>query len=790
MNLTRRARAVHSGGAILAGVVRPALREKLIASGLLAAVLSLAYAPMFLGRIVYLRDLGRWAWPARAFVRDAVMSGQAPVWNPDQGLGFSVPADPLYGLFYPPNLVLLVCPLSAGLTWFWFMHLLFGAVGLATLARRFRASPIGASVGGVAWALSGFTTSEWTSGLRMPASAWIPWCAVGFIAMLRAVDDRERPLARGVAAAAAPVAFALLFGEVFFAIMAVGFGLTAALVWWTAVSDEAAPPRQVGRAVAVTSLALALGAGLGAASWLPATRAAAITERGHAFPRELAEAWSLEPVRLPELVADVRMVTMFERDPTAVLEVLGGAPLAFGLYLGGSVLALGVAALGRRRHVSWALAGMSLVSFLLALGRYTPLHGIIRVLVPPLAFMRSPVKYLTLTVMSLALLASLGATRVGEDKRPRWPRTAVLCALLLLLAAASRAAPRVFADELRSGAIHSAIGASAVLGAQLLAPCRQRLAAPALLAAIGLDLGTAAWPLHRFGPAAILSEPPPMALAIRADAASRGLPVHPRLYRGSRVQSSILRFRDPAVQLPAVTLNDNTAGPFGIANVPGYDSAISPTFTRLVAEGRHSNVALMRLLAIDYALLSVNDPTAAETRTGFTPLLDPLPGARLYRVDNVLPRVYLAGAAVVLDDEAARTTLFQPDVVGGGQVVLAPGDGAAPLSGPPERAGECRMEDFRTDRVVVTCAATRPAIAVIVEQHDPGWRATVDGAPAPLLRANTVLRAVALSPGAHRVVLEFHPPGLAGGLALSGAALVAFIACLALGRRSASRQPV
>ena len=77
----------------------------------LVALLALSHAPMFAGRSVIFRDTWLWVIPARAIIRDALRSGHLPRWNPFVGLGFSVPAEPLYGLFYPPRLATLVLSL-------------------------------------------------------------------------------------------------------------------------------------------------------------------------------------------------------------------------------------------------------------------------------------------------------------------------------------------------------------------------------------------------------------------------------------------------------------------------------------------------------------------------------------------------------------------------------------------------------------------------------------------------------------------------------------------------------
>jgi hypothetical protein len=49
----------------------------------------------------------------------------------------------------------------------------------------------------------------------------------------------------------------------------------------------------------------------------------------------------------------------------------------------------------------------------------------------------------------------------------------------------------------------------------------------------------------------------------------------------------------------------------------------------------------------------------------------------------------------------------------------------------------------------------RPGLLVVSEVYYPDWNATVDGAPAEVLRANHVLRAVALGAGRHEVAFQY-----------------------------------
>jgi len=86
------------------------------------------------------------------------------------------------------------------------------------------------------------------------------------------------------------------------------------------------------------------------------------------------------------------------------------------------------------------------------------------------------------------------------------------------------------------------------------------------------------------------------------------------------------------------------------------------------------------------------------------------------------------------------------------------------------------VADLRADRVRVEADLNEPGYLVLVDAWDPGWRVSVDGREAALLRANIAFRAVALPAGAHVVDFVYRPRSLLIGLAVSGAALLAVLA--------------
>jgi hypothetical protein len=760
-------------------------------------ILCLAHLPIFGGQILFSRDPAHWNYPARWFLRASILRGDLPWWNPDQGLGFAVLGNPLYGLHYPPNWLFLLAPptLVASLAcWQGFAHLLWGSAGMFLLARRLGGTGLAAAVAGLAWGLAGYTMAAWTAGLLLLAGAWIPWCGVGFVALSGALTGGRAGVARGVASACGPVAMALLLGEPFVAMMGVAFGTATAAAWLYLDHARERPP--TARLVAAVAASLALAVGIGAVAIWPARTLAGGTERAAHLPRAVAESASLHPLRLVELVAPGSMGDPAGSYPGG--RVIGepsidGYPLMHSLYAGAGIVLLASMALGRRRPLSLAIMAFAVVALLVSFGRHTPLHELVRSLVSPLGYMRYPEKYAVLVVAWLALLAALGLDRALAAGPLPWRRSVALPVGLLALAVG---APRVFAADwavfVRGGCVAGALAAIATLAGLFLTRRRPRLGVVLLLSAIGLDLGAAAWPLLGFRSRAVAVTVPAAAQVVLDDHRRRGGgPAPPRVYRADMVETSIRRFpagpADHDGEWRSIqTLVTNTANTYGIATMPGYDAAIPPVLTELWRANLGSGVALLRLLGTGYAVLPIQNPgDPVERRSQLEPLMDPAPGARLYRIDGVLPRVYLARRAEIVPDAMARQRLLEPDILSGRAVLLAPAAQARPLTadnGDGAAPGRCTLVSFSNVRLVARCESAHPGTAVFLEQHAVGWRAEVDGRPAPLLRANLLMRAVQLDAGAHTVTLSYTPPALGWSASASLVSLLLLGVALALGR--------
>jgi len=93
-----------------------------------------------------------------------------------------------------------------------------------------------------------------------------------------------------------------------------------------------------------------------------------------------------------------------------------------------------------------------------------------------------------------------------------------------------------------------------------------------------------------------------------------------------------------------------------------------------------------------------------------------------------------------------------------------------------------------TIKVRLDGTAASGSALVVSENFFPGWRATVDGRPGAVTRANYNLMAVPLPEGAHEIELSFADPAYAKGkwitlIALLLAAVAAVVGIIAEQRR-------
>jgi hypothetical protein len=135
---------------------------------------------------------------------------------------------------------------------------------------------------------------------------------------------------------------------------------------------------------------------------------------------------------------------------------------------------------------------------------------------------------------------------------------------------------------------------------------------------------------------------------------------------------------------------------------------------------------------------------------------------------------YLTSLGHPTEDGTTHVDLFDP--LHQAVVEVPPGQGSAlpPLPAVEAEPRPARIVSYRAERVEVEVPPGVPGLLVLTDSYFPGWGATVNGRPAPVLAADVAFRGVMLGTGGSRVVFTYHAPGGNLGWGIPALAIVCF----------------
>jgi hypothetical protein len=792
-------------------------------AGVGLGLLGLTFAvffPLVRGRILFERDiLTYWVSQVETFVR-TVGAGSWPVWDPWVSFGQPMLAQPDTQVLYPFTWLNLVLPLRVGYSAFALFHLWISGIGLYRLGRRLGTTHRGALAAAAIWMLSGPFLSLANVWHHFAGAAWMPWVVDAAVATAASAGGRAQALRWGVL-----LAVQVLAGS------ADTVALTAALAGLLAVDRVLRVPRAERRLVRVAVAAAGatvLGLGLSAALWIPTLDVARHSARW-SLPASVQTYWSLHPLSLLQIGLPLFLVDLPLRPEWRQTVFEGREPFLESVYVGLPALGLAAAALAARARRSGLLGGAALALTAVALGRHSFVYVLALKAVPVLGILRYPQKAMVAVALALALLCGSGYDAWARDAIGRVRRglavalgvaTLGVGALLAwvhfgaeaigaaaLLPSSEAGAP--YPELLRPVAVHLALALATTAGAGLaaalaalgrLSPGRSA-AAIATFAVAGLLAAHAT--LHPTAPPALLAARSPVLDVLPGGLGTRVLPYDYGQVPGSSERylgrpSALLVDRAPrgwsyreavafGLQQYLVAPMAARYGAFGSFDVDhrGLYPRELDALTALAWSLDGAPLARLRLLqqgGVSHvvALHSAGFEALREIARFPSVYAEPL---RVFAVPQPQPRAYLAEGLRVATGPEALATLVDPSFDFRREVLIEEGSRREPH---PEDPGACRIVDYRPDRVEIDVDARRPAVAVLLDSYDPGWRAALDGSSVPVLRANVAFRAVAVPPGRHRVRMEYRPRALTAGLVVTALAAGALIVAL-LARRRAPR---
>jgi hypothetical protein len=728
------------------------------------------------GELFFERDLQLEWYPRLAALGRCLRQGDWPLWDPSVGFGQPLLADPAAEAAYPLSWPTLFVPANLAYTLFALTHLCLAAVGTRRLAARLGAGWIGASAAAAAFVLSGPLQSSLNLWHHFAGACWMPWVVLA--------GDRaaQAPRPRRIACLAFAAGLQLLAGSADLCVMT--WVLTLGVAAFEALRPRVAAPRVAGALLVGAGLA----GGIGSVVWLPAAELVSRSAR-HELPIDVRGAWSVPVEGLLRLVSPLDPERVpFDADRWRRLYDRPAHPLLFSLYLGLATIGLAAAAPvdARRRWRATFLLACAAAAVALATGPHGGVYSLVAALALPMRALRYPSKAMLVAALALALAAGLGVGALARARLgPRTLRVAAAC--ILLAAAVSWAASEHYAG---AGTLAAPLAclASAILLLGAAGRVGARLAALAIALLMSGELTLVHSRLNPTAPASLVFEPP--AVLRRLD-----LRESPRLYvydyhtfpeTAERLVGRGDPYRTPAAPpgmdgrvLAALALRDylppRLGGLFGLLGSYEYDTlGLYPRdlndlafFLRHV-EGTPVHLKLLRMGAVGMVLSLHRAGLEGLHLEQALPSLFPEP-ILVWRVPGAQPRSWVVGRTRVADAGQAFQALVDPAFDPSREAIVAEGEA---LAGQGDFAAEARLTTPGPDRVRVDAEASGRGLLVLADAYDPGWRASVDGRPAPVLRANIAFRGVALPAGRHTVEMVYRPSSAKRGLAVSCASLL------------------
>ena len=716
-------------------------------------------------------DLFESHYPMTWFGWNALRQGRLPLWNPWQFVGEPFLAAYYGGLFYPLNAIYLVTSVPLGMELSGVLHMALAAGGMAALARRLRIDWPGALVAAVSFAWSGWFVFSTTQPRILAAIAWLPWT----LWLVDRVFAGERRAALGLTLG---VAAQLLIGDAEHVLHGMLAGALLAVLRVGELAARGAWRDALARA-ALCAGAVAAAALLAAFQLLPTlelVQQSARSAGGFDVAHAIGSAFYTSALFLRQAAEASGWVTV------GVLPIVA-AWLALGRGRGALPWLLGAAT---------ALIGAQLV---LGGALFRIYHEL-----PFAQLFRRPYKFLDVYAFGQALLAGLAVARLGDSagatRRALWTDARWLGALafgaliLYFLHDAGRASPGLAALLLALG-VYGAVSGKALRRA-------------AIGGVVGVQLASLF-----FGSANTFVRPVqrPELLTARRElfAAAR--------VRGdrSRVYLSPHLWATPGLSLKQGMLNEvgvsNDYEPLALARYKEFFGAVSPWRSPDgLFNGRYRLVGdikwcLLDLTGTRYYVVRRSEEAAARMSAH-----PPTPDGQGFRLigggevqiferNAALPRAWwVPRARDVRDGAEALAALCAPGFDPRAEVILeraVPGDaGSADVPAPDAGSAAPRVaiDAYAPERVDLSVDAPRPGWLVLSDLHYPGWSASVNGAEAPIERADHLFRAVRVGAGHSALRFEYRPASLRVGALVSGATALALAAgCATAARRRAAR---
>ncbi len=736
-------------GASVTDDKRPGLDSSRVGFGLACLVLALAAVAVLLPFLTHLdwvlaprsglgTDISYRHWPDLTNLARALREhGQIPLWDDSVALGRPLAGDPGVLWLYPFALIFLVAPPSAAFTLLALIHMLLAGLLAAWFFRvGLQTSRMAALIGGLAFMLMPKLIAHLAGG-HVGLVYGVTWLPLAMLGTQLAVERGQWPgaLLTGIALSLqVPTHVQIPF---YTAVL-----VSAYAVWlWLPHPGRRDKRRRAMLGLGLFALSLIVGALLAAMWLLPLIRLLPLSSRTTFTVQDAA--WYALPA---PLLATILVPTDFQFPEWTMY--VGIVP---------ALLAL-LALTGPRRRPVVFFAGLIIFAALYSIGPATFLFPLVQRL-PGFSMLRVPPRVWFFGAFGVACLAAYGADKIGTPELAEWlarHQRLVRLALACAVSAAVAAIGVLWIMNQSPWRLVFALGIGAPAGAIVFGPLSGRLRRQGAMAVLaGLTM------LDLIPTARLFTMAVPVESVVNSSPALDWLAAQPGLFRvysphqelpyaqaaarGVQSAEGLLAFQ----MRHSVELIKQATG----CTLSGYATGVPPCLTSEIDPQAHlaarPNARLLGLLNVKYVLSSrpLDDADLELVRE--------FGSQRIYQNRKFLPCAFVVSAAQTVSN--ADALLAALPSLEPGVLALLPAQLPAPLTGhhPPQ---EVNVISRRAGHWQLATDRQSPGMLIISETWVPGWRATDNGRPVSVLRADYALMGVYLAPGSHAVELVYDPP--------------------------------
>lgn len=744
---------------------------------LLCSAVGVTYFPLLMGSFYATGDTRDLFIPLELFFQHEQREGRLPAWHPDIAWGYPVIAAAQIGFFYPPLLLARwLLPIKLYLPALVISHMLALAIGTYAMLRARKTSELGAYVGSISFALSGFVVQHITHLNIIFALAWLPWQLSAAVTIAKKECLTRHDVTRLMILLSVPYLAGQL--QVPFLMSAV----TSALFIYTRWSIK----RMLGSSLGAIAI-LAIGTFcLAAAQILPTLELARHSSRAENgdFDIQRANQHSFPLYHLPTLL----FPRFYGHDHTYWGKRL---EIEYGFFVGTIPALLALWAIIKSFRIkNWKLKiverqnkfwlWLLLVSFLLALGSLSPFR--LLGFEPSLWYFSAPARWLLFTALSLSILAAAGLDKLQEDYRG-FRKLATGSALVvtivvvlgnltlfvknnhlpnILINIVNTTAPQLVATKPHSYYLNKLSTLAASAQRTSVSVRSPYTALPLLMLVIAIAT------VERRRAAAILTAAAATELIIIGMVTLTPTVSWERILEPP---ATLERLPLPIKQKESRIFSIRSSGDTG-AYFTDPQSRANP---QIREQQRH---VLVPLLSAQFGVPGVEWPAALDI-FGHEIILEKMRGDGSYLIQDLKLASELNIGALLAPKNTEVPSEIQlyaklPDT---NIYTLNPAPRASLVDkqGNPVE-GSAQYQNIEPTKTRIITEASQETTLLIRDTKFPGWRATIDGVAAPIGTGLSIFRLISIPAGQHTVEMKYVPHVLYIGMFISG---ITLMLCLA-----------